>query len=140
MAHVSGYEGSLVLGTAGDTEFGPSATTVKVESWTIRQTVDSFTAMAKGDAWKTKFMTAADWTATCTFLLQTTMVSTELDIRKDTTAPKAMTALDFVTATGDKFEGTGWVSRVEIDDPVDGPAKVTVEIEGDGPLTSTGAS
>lgn len=138
MAHISGYDGSIVMGTAGDTEFGPSQTnTVKLQTWTVRQKVDTFTAMAKGDAWKAKFATAADWTATVTFLMQDAAASDELAIRKAATAAKAMTNVDFITTGGDKFEGSGYAAGVDIDDPLDAPVTVTVEIEGNGALTYT---
>jgi len=141
MAHVSGYDGTISYTAAADAIFGPTdGTTVELESWTLRQTTDTFSAFAKGEAHKTKFATASDWTATVTFLIQDGLVSTELDIRKAATAPKQVTSLQLHTTTQDFFAGEGYVSSIEIDDPLDGPVRVTCEIEGNSAIVSTGAA
>ena len=140
MAHLSGYDGTIAFGSsASDTVFEPDQTnSVKLQSWVVRQRTDTFRVKAKGDIVYKKFATVSGWSAECVFLIQDGLVATELDI-KVVTGAKIATAVVFTTATNDTYTGTGITSSIDIDDPLDGPAVVTVGITGNGELVQAGA-
>ena len=142
MAHLSGYTGSLTYSTpASNVLFSPTDASVILQSWTVTQTTDTHEAIAKGDIGVTTFPMASRWTGTATYLQQDTVAAAndgDLAIREDSTG-KAI-AVSFVTDTGDSYDGTGFVTSISTDDPLDGPVTVTVEFTGNGILAQTGTA
>lgn len=141
MAHQGGYGGTITLGVAADAEFGPTSTEIALQRWDVVAETDTFGAYAKSDAFETTFNTGTRWRATIEALMETGAAATKLDIRKAATAAKAMTAVKFHAQSGagtdNYLTGSGFVTSVDFDDPLDGPVLATFEMEGDGGLTFT---
>lgn len=142
MAHRSGYGGTITLGTAADTEFGPTATEIALQTWNVVAETDTFEAYAKGDSFVETFNTGTRWSATITALMESGAAAAKLDIRKAATAAKAMgdyggTLVKFNVVSGTYLTGGGWVTDVSFDDPLDGPVIATITMEGDRDLEVT---
>lgn len=132
MAHQSGYGGSVVFGT-GDAF---SAIAVAVEAWSVNQNTELIEARAKGEGWKTKFAGASEWDGQITCLHQDDATNGLL-VASATGASRTFTDLLLKINAADYLTGSGFVSTVAIDDPVDGPAKVTYGLTGNGALAET---
>lgn len=134
MAHQSGYGGSVVFGT-GD---APAAIAVGLEAWSVNQNTEIIEARAKGDGWKTKFAGASEWDGQITCLIADDaadgllVASAAGDLRTFTDLLLKVNAADYLT-------GSGFISTVAIENPVDGPAKATYGLTGNGALAQTHA-
>lgn len=145
MAHVSGYVGTITFtGTMGDDVWkgGNSLSALKVTEWSINMTSGSFEAAAKSDPWVTTFTIGAEWTSTCTFLFQDSWGTNDSEalVRAATfTIKKAQIA--FVSSgdswTAQTANGYAIVKNMKVNDPLDAPVTMTVELEGEGPLLFT---
>ena len=140
MAHLSGYTGTLTYtGSAAAELFAPTDTSVKLQSWSVTQTTDTHEAIAKQDVGVTTFPMASRWVGTATYLQQSTAITGELAIREAASTGKTI-AVSFLTDAGDSYDGTGFVTSIATDCPLDGPDTVTVEFTGNGILTQTGSA
>ncbi len=145
MAHLSGYEGSMTYtGTSSDTNFDAEDTLndLALESWTITQETDSFKVFAKSEAFKTTFCTRSRWSGTATYVVESGVLALNgrnMEIRGDGIAAHKQFIGTFITATGDSYSGTALVVGMNTEDPLDGPARITVDFKGDGSLSFTGS-
>lgn len=145
MSHMSGYGGTLTLGTAAATEFGPVSTGVSpdigIQRWVVIAETDTFEAYSKGESFVTTFNTGTRWRATIEALMESTMAAANLDIRLDEQIAKTMgdgtDHVKFFTQADNYLLGKGFVTAVDFDDPLDGPVTATIEMEGDGALDFT---
>lgn len=122
MAHQSGYGGSVDI-TGG----GPAAIAVGVEAWTVNQATEVIEARAKQDTWKTKFAGASEWDAQITCLVAD-------DATSGWNTMSAVTNMKLEVNASDFFTGSGFISSHTLEDPVDGPVKITYGITGNGNL------
>lgn len=128
--YLSGYDGTITL-----TGTGAPKTNIALESWVVRQRTEEIQAFAKGDAWKTKFGTASEWSATIVFLLQEAFPAASEGLTNATVDPA-----EFINKSGttdQAWVGVGFISSFEVENPIDGPDKVTAEITGTGALVPT---
>ena len=126
MAHLSGFDGSI----AGDL-VGAGELAVKIEAFDVTDEADVIEARAKGDAGYTTFLGARKWTGNVVFLIQSDAALASL------VPGQVITDLEFVfKAAGPKvaLKGSGHLSIIKTESPIDGPAKGTATIMGDGVL------
>ena len=93
----------------------------------------------KNQAWETTYPTAAKYRVTAQFLLQLdpSMVANDMQIRTDateakTSAPRCVLRGNLIS--GLRYEATGYLTRYDVEDQLDQPAKVTIEFVGNGKL------
>ena len=140
MAHQSGYTGSVAFGTASATNYAPNVSTgMKVTSWSVDQRTKSFQAYAKSEDFVTTFGTASEWIATVEFLVQDGALATDLEIHDASNVAKTVTTAEFKLNinANDFLTGSGVVTRLQFNDPLDGPVTATCEISGNGALAAT---
>lgn len=141
MAHISGFTGAIAFGGASsDTNFNPAASSLTVQSWGLTQNTDTHEAYAKNESWATTFYAGSSWTGTATFLAEDALAANNMDfeIRAAGEVGKAFTSIQFEFVSGaDYFTGSGIVTGMTMDNPLDGPVTVTVNFTGDGSLTAT---
>ena len=135
MAHLSGYSGRITK------TVGPAFITTGVESWTVNQETVMHEAYAKGTVagsdYKTKFATVNRWYASATVLVQDEVVTATLLAQGTAVTVRFI----FVGTDGDTigdryYAGSGYITSLSTDEPLDGPVRATVEIRGNGALTA----
>lgn len=150
MAHLSGYTGSISFTTAPGTTAtwsgGHSASTtqkaLKLVAWSLEQDVTIIRAMAKSENWVTKFAAQARYSGSVEWLVQddwttTTDVSHDAKLRVDNSSPFSPKTIigTLITATGDAYSISGWITGLTLSNPLDGPVSSTCTFIGDGALT-----
>lgn len=136
MAHRSGYGGSVSFTSPESaTEYAPNLTTaMKVVSWSVDQRNKSFQAYAKSEDFVVTFGTAGEWVATIEFLVQDTVNADALEVRGAGATPKILTTFSLRMDANDRVTGSGVLTKLQINDPLDGPVTATCEVAGDGIL------
>lgn len=133
MAHQSGYGGSVTAGSGN----APAAIAIGLEAWNLDIATESHEARSKGEAWKTKFAGASEWTARITCLVQDDATDGLVFTTSGTIIKRTVTDLLLKVNANDYITGTGFVDAVAVESPVDGPAKATYGIIGTGALAET---
>jgi len=128
MAHQSGYGGSIAVTNAGS---DVDCLENDLEDWTVDQSTQGGEAYAKGEQYATTFATVSEWSATAVVLLQT-------DETTDTLKAEGQSyTFTFVINANDSLAGTGLVTGIAPVSPLDGPARCTIQITGNGALVHT---
>ncbi len=130
MAHQSGYGGSIAVTQASS---DVDCLENDLEDWTVEQSTQGAEAYAKGEEYATTFATVSEWSATAVVLLQT-------DETDDTLKAEGQEyTFTFKVNANDNLAGTGIVTGMAPVSPLDGPARLTVQITGTGALVHTAA-
>lgn len=136
MAHRSGYGGSVnFTSPESSTEYAPNTTTaMKVLAWSCDQRTKNFQAYAKSEDFVVTFGTVSEWIATIEFLVQDTANTDALEVRMASATPKILTSFSLRMDTSDRLAGSGILTRLQVNDPLDGPVTATCEVAGNGML------
>ncbi len=129
MAHQSGYTGSMTL------DAGTASWTTTIETWRLRYAEREHEVPVMGSTlraapWPSIVSELAQWTARIVFLIPTTVAVVDMAIGQALTVRLKMNDDDY-------WGGTCVVSSFDVDDPLDGPARGTAVLTGNGALSMT---
>jgi len=132
MAHQSGYGGSITI------TGGHAAVAVAVQEWSVRTTNQISEGYAKQESWKTKWPGPCEWQARVACLVQTD-VSDGLEVQTwSAHVASAISALALkMSATKSLVATTALITNVEVEDPLDGPVRQVITLDGDAAITPT---
>lgn len=125
-APIAGTNGLLKISGTPDTTVG------EIKAWTLEIDRDVYDASVLGDTWAESVMGLGHWTGTMTGFYS---VSTDVGQTLIQNALINQTALyvKFINQT-DTYEGRVHVSKISLNNPVDGIATFDVEFTGSGQL------
>ena len=125
-APIAGTNGLLkVAGT-------PNVTVGEIKAWSIEIDRDVYDASVLGDTWAESVMGLGHWTGTLTGFFS---VSTDAGqtLIQNAVLNQLSLYCEFITATN-TYEGQVHVSKISVENPVDGITTFNCEFTGSGPL------
>lgn len=126
----------MIAGKGGKINVGAN-TVSDIPSWSIDLGADMLDATVLGDDWKKVLPGLKEWSAS---------VDGNWNVASDANGQKAIQdaylnasplALKFYVNSTNYYSGSGYVTGLSIEDPVDGEVSFGIEIQGNGALSYT---